>query len=155
MIFSSAVNSGNNWWNWNTKPRCWLRKSDSFFFDRRLVSMPSTITVPVSGLSNVPIICNRVVLPAPEGPTILTTSPLSICRSMPFSTSNEPKLFLIFLISIIYCILFLLFSTPFLPLSYALATPFLRLFYAFATIFSYSVYIFYFFFSCIQRRMVS
>ena len=23
---SSAVNSGRSWWNWNTKPMCWLRK---------------------------------------------------------------------------------------------------------------------------------
>ena len=32
MMFSKAVNSGNNWWNWKTDPICWLRNSLSFFF---------------------------------------------------------------------------------------------------------------------------
>ena len=52
-------------------------------------------TRPVSGSSKVPIICSSVVLPAPLGPTMLTTSLLLISRSMPFSTCNEPKFFVI------------------------------------------------------------
>ena len=55
----------------------------------------SICTVPASGSSRVPMICNKVVLPAPLGPTILTISPLLISRSMPFNTCNEPKLFVI------------------------------------------------------------
>jgi len=65
------------------------------------MATPSSRTLPLSGLSNVPIICNNVVFPAPLGPTMLTTSPLRISRSIPLSTSSEPKLFLIFLTSII------------------------------------------------------
>ena len=41
------------------------------------------------------MICNKVVLPAPLGPTIATTSPLFIVRSMPFNTCKAPKLFVI------------------------------------------------------------
>ena len=63
---------------------------------------------------------------------MLTTSPLSICRSMPLSTSNEPKLFLIFFKSIIsnmyfffYSFLYLLFifirSTHLSNVAYALS----------------------------------
>ena len=37
----------------------------------------------------------QVVLPAPLGPTIATTSPLFIVRSMPFNTCKAPKLFVI------------------------------------------------------------
>ena len=38
------------------------------------------------GLSSVPSICRRVVLPAPDAPTIETISPFFICRSTPLST---------------------------------------------------------------------
>ena len=100
-MFSSAVNSGNSWWNWKTKPICLLRKSLNFFVDKVLTSTPSIVIEPLFGLSNVPIICNSVVLPAPDGPTILTISPFLICKSMPFKTCRLPKLFVMPLISII------------------------------------------------------
>ena len=101
MMFSRAVNSGNSWWNWNTKPMWRLRKSESFFCESWVTSTESMSTVPLSGRSRVPMICSSVVLPAPLGPTMLTTSPFPMVRSMPFSTSSFPKLFRIFFISII------------------------------------------------------
>ena len=51
---------------------------------------------PPSGISNVPMICSKVVLPAPLGPTMLTISPFSISRSIPRNTCRLPKLFVIF-----------------------------------------------------------
>ena len=108
MMFSIAVNSGSSWWNWNTNPMCLLRNSESFFWLSLPTSVPSIIISPPSGLSSVPIICSRVVFPAPLGPTMLTISPLPMCRSMPFSTCSGPKLLVIFLMSIISFLLLLL-----------------------------------------------
>ena len=42
---------------------------------------------------------SSVDLPEPEGPIMLTTSPLSTPKLMSFSTSSPPKLFLMFFIS--------------------------------------------------------
>ena len=39
------------------------------------MSSPVTRTVPVLGRSSVPIRCNKVDLPEPEGPTMATSSP--------------------------------------------------------------------------------
>ena len=103
MTFSNAVNSGSNWWNWNTKPTRLLRNSDSFFELSLPTSVPSMMISPLSGLSSVPMICSNVVLPAPLGPTMLTTSPFSMCRSMPLRTCSCPKLFVMPLMSIISC----------------------------------------------------
>ena len=100
MTFSRAENSGSSWWNWNTKPIWRLRKSASLRCDSRVMSWPPNVTEPLSALSREPIICRSVVLPAPEGPTMLTTSPFSMVRFMPLSTSSEPKLFFISLICI-------------------------------------------------------
>ena len=100
MTFSRAVNSGSSWWNWNTKPRRWLRKSLRRLPESLPTSTPSMVMVPESGLSSVPMICRSVVLPAPDGPTMLTISPAPTCRSMPLSTCSEPKLLVMFLISI-------------------------------------------------------
>ena len=44
----------------------------------------------IDALSKVPKICNNVVFPAPEGPTIATTSPFFIVKSTPFKTSKSP-----------------------------------------------------------------
>ena len=101
ITFSRAVNSGMSWWNWNTKPRCSQRKRANAEPRRASTSLPAMRSVPLSGRARVPAICSRVVLPAPLGPTMLTTSPLAMCRSMPFSTSSCPKDFLRFCISII------------------------------------------------------
>ena len=78
-----------------------LRKSANLFDDKLLISMSLMRIVPLSALSSVPIICSKVVLPAPLGPTILTTSPLSMCKSIPFSTCSLPKDFDMFFTSII------------------------------------------------------
>ncbi len=42
-------------------------------------------------VSSPAIIASSVDLPQPEGPTSTTNSPVSTSRSMPFSTSTEPK----------------------------------------------------------------
>ena len=60
---------------WNTKPifsRRTSGSSDSLSF---VMSEPDTVTVPLVGLSRAPAIVRNVVLPAPEGPMISTTSP--------------------------------------------------------------------------------
>ena len=46
---------------------------------------------PASACESVPMICNRVVFPAPLAPTIEISSPRFTSSVMPFSTSNVPK----------------------------------------------------------------
>jgi hypothetical protein len=58
--------------------------------------MPLNKISPELGLSKVPKMVNRVVLPAPEEPTIETTSDSLICKSTPFKTSKEPYFFYMF-----------------------------------------------------------
>ena len=55
------------------------------------VRMPLISMDPPSCLLRVPRICSSVVLPAPEAPTIDTTSPASILRLIPFNTCRFPK----------------------------------------------------------------
>ena len=97
QTFSNAVNSGNKWWNWNTKPICWFLKAANFFSFKEVIFTPLNKISPEVTLSSVPRIVNRVVLPAPEEPTIETTSEGWICKSTPFKTSREPYCFLMFL----------------------------------------------------------
>src|SRR5579883_3615073 len=52
------------------------------------MSSPSINTLPAVGGSRPPKICNKVVLPEPEAPTIATRSPEAISSSMPRSTSS-------------------------------------------------------------------
>ncbi len=47
--------------------------------------------LPPSRLSRALMVRIRVVLPEPDGPMMLITSPFSTCRSMPFSTSCCPR----------------------------------------------------------------
>lgn len=105
IIFSRAVNSGNSWWNWNTKPICLLRNVASCLSLIEASSRPLKRMLPDVGRSSAPISCKRVVLPAPLGPTMLITSPLSMCRFTPRNTCKEPKLFFISFISIISLLL--------------------------------------------------
>ena len=51
---------------------------------------PLIRTSPPEGLSRVPSICNRVVFPAPEAPTIEMISPCFISKLTPFSTLISP-----------------------------------------------------------------
>ena len=83
MTFSRAVNSGSRRWNWKTNPMCWLRKAAMRRSLRVKGSTPSMNTCPESGLSSVPTICRRVVLPAPLGPTMATISRSCTSMSMP------------------------------------------------------------------------
>ena len=76
----------------------WERAED----DRRVTSVLAIVSVPSLGRSSVPMICRSVVLPAPEGPTILTISPFWMSRSMPLSTSRLPKDLWIFLRDIMW-----------------------------------------------------
>ncbi len=60
---------------WNTKPILLARSRDNSRSDSFATSMPVMRTVPLVGRSNVPIRCNNVVLPEPDGPTTPTNSP--------------------------------------------------------------------------------
>ena len=63
--FSTAVNSGSRWWNWNTKPIFLFLNADRRFSLSEATSWLSNFIRPEVGLSSVPIICSSVVLPAP------------------------------------------------------------------------------------------
>jgi hypothetical protein len=54
------------------------------------VTMTSRLLSFLSNTSKVPKICNKVVFPAPEGPTIETISPFWICRLTFFKTCKSP-----------------------------------------------------------------
>jgi hypothetical protein len=69
---------------------CLLRKADNFLPSNEVIFSLFKNTSPRSALSRVPIICNNVLLPAPEEPTILTISPCLIAMSTPFNTSTVP-----------------------------------------------------------------
>jgi len=51
-----------------------------------VTSSPSKRYLPELGRSRHPIMCIRVLLPAPEGPTIEINSPSSTKKEMPFKT---------------------------------------------------------------------
>src|SRR5687768_9697618 len=57
---------------------------------------PSISTLPEVESSSPAMMRNSVDLPQPDGPTKTTNSPSVTSRSMPFSTSTEPKDFLMF-----------------------------------------------------------
>ncbi|OAV74582.1 hypothetical protein Barb7_01897 [Bacteroidales bacterium Barb7] len=100
ITFSKAVNSGSNWWNWKTKPMLRLRKADNCLSFIARTEVLLMVSCPTSGESSVPMICSRVVFPAPLGPAMATISPFRIVRSMPFNTCKVPKLFVIPFVSI-------------------------------------------------------
>src|SRR3978361_799598 len=53
-----------------------------------LTTRPPISIVPALGLSSPATILSRVDLPQPDGPTSTVNSPLSISRSIPFSTAR-------------------------------------------------------------------
>ena len=61
---------------------------------------PSNSTLPPVGVSNKFRQRKKVLLPLPEGPIITTTSPASISKSIPLSTSFFPNVFCKFLMLI-------------------------------------------------------
>ena len=101
ITFSSDVNSGSRWWNWNTNPIFLLRNVLISLRLRVVTSVPSMRSVPLSGVESVPSICSKVDLPAPEAPMMDTTSDFSALKSMPLSTFRLPNDFSIPLASII------------------------------------------------------
>src|SRR5208282_1491531 len=52
---------------------------------------PSTLMLPRSGGSKPAMMLSSVDLPQPEGPTMATNSPSPTLKSMPSSTSSEPR----------------------------------------------------------------
>ena len=62
-----------------------LLYSISFLSFNFVISFPSTITSPDVALSIPPNIFNVVVFPAPDGPTITTSSPFSISKFVLFN----------------------------------------------------------------------
>lgn len=73
--FSTQVNSGTSWPNWNTKPNSERRRalrSESFI---AVSSRPLYVMDPASGVTIPARQCSRVDLPEPEGPITATTSP--------------------------------------------------------------------------------
>ena len=55
------------------------------------ISTPSIEIDPASFFISVPMICNRVVFPAPLAPTTATISPFFISNEIPFNTCRSPK----------------------------------------------------------------
>ena len=55
------------------------------------MSLPSTVTVPLSAVSNPARIRSAVVLPQPEGPSSATSSPGAISSDRPFSARTAPN----------------------------------------------------------------
>ena len=68
---------------WNTKPIRVARSAASSRSESRSTSRPVTRTCPELGRSKVPIRCNSVVLPDPDGPTMPTSSPWSTAKETP------------------------------------------------------------------------
>ena len=55
------------------------------------MSLPSTVTVPLSAVSNPARIRSAVVLPQPDGPSSATSSPGAISSDSPFSARTAPN----------------------------------------------------------------
>ena len=73
---SSAVIPSSRKNDWKTNPMRCERTPESCRSLICDVSMPATRTVPLDGRSRVPMMCSRVDLPEPDGPTIAASSPL-------------------------------------------------------------------------------
>ena len=71
---------------------CSLRNFAKALEDNDNISVPLITNddgLLASGLSKVPKMCNKVVFPAPEAPTIDTISPLATFTDTPLSTSKS------------------------------------------------------------------
>ncbi len=74
--FSSAVNSGSRWWNWNTNPtRRFRNATRPASVQRRAGRRHRRPLRPPSGASSPPSTCSSVLLPTPDAPTTATISP--------------------------------------------------------------------------------
>src|SRR6476620_9506057 len=63
------------------------------FAETLVMSAPSRITAPASGVSKPAIIRSVVVLPQPDGPSMVKNSPGGICRSIPSTATTSPNSF--------------------------------------------------------------
>src|SRR5512134_3811750 len=82
MTFSSAVNDGSSWNDWNTKPTDLPRSSARASSSSVNRSVPSSPTVPTVGVSSPARIASSVDLPDPDAPTMATASPAVTLRSI-------------------------------------------------------------------------
>ena len=57
----------------------------------RVMSVPSTLTVPASGFSKPATTFSSVVLPEPLGPRIVSSSPEAMSSDTPSSATTSPK----------------------------------------------------------------
>jgi hypothetical protein len=68
-----------------------LRRTASMSTSTSVTSCPLTQILPLVGVSSRLMHRSRVDLPDPDGPMTHTTSPRSTWKSMPLSTSRDPK----------------------------------------------------------------
>jgi len=82
MTFSSAENSGNRKWNWNTKPSVDNLVSARSASSMCAVARPRMRTSPVVGRSSIPSRESSDDLPDPDGPVMAMNSLSLMSRSM-------------------------------------------------------------------------
>jgi len=58
--------------------------------DKRAIDWSTIVKSPLSAESSVPIMCNNVLLPDPDFPTILTISPCATFKSTPLRILSCP-----------------------------------------------------------------
>ena len=87
-MFSTTVRAGNRLNTWKTKPNASLRKRALAAGSSREISSPSTSHVPPSGSSRVAMTEISDVLPQPDGPTIIVSSPRRTSRSRPLNAAT-------------------------------------------------------------------
>mmetsp|Transcript_30235 Transcript_30235/g.84495 ORF Transcript_30235/g.84495 Transcript_30235/m.84495 type:complete len:275 (+) Transcript_30235:1703-2527(+) len=86
--FSWAVSAGNRLKVWNTNPRCRSRRSASVRSEVWLATwMPHISSDPFVGLSMVPKMFNKLVLPPPDVPYMQINSPRCIFTETPLSAA--------------------------------------------------------------------
>src|SRR5215468_10054939 len=67
------------------------RKATFSLSDKPVISLPQVSTMPLVGLRMPAMIEIRVVLPHPEGPTSMVSSPAGTSKSIPCNTSASPS----------------------------------------------------------------
>ena len=88
--FSSAVIVGIRWNAWNTIPTRSRRSFASASSFSRVISCPSSETLPDVARSSPASTISRLVFPEPDGPTKPTASPLAMSRSTPRNMLTGP-----------------------------------------------------------------
>src|SRR5450756_671395 len=80
ITFSSAVNAGSNWNDWNTKPASRPRRRARPSSSKEKISVPSRYPVPLLGASSPASNPSSVDLPEPDAPSIARLSPASTVK---------------------------------------------------------------------------